>query len=239
MALGIKDKCEGETYQSMMMSVVTLNELVTTLTDHVANLKLSLAEMHVKVNEIAKENSEITTSLKIAHWQIKDNAEVQKELKNSFASTRTEMEHTKASIGHLESKLTKEIAHVVTSVEKTYSRIDKMDKEVKVINGEEKDGYGKCARVCAGTTGRSTTNWINYSSDGLRYDVDIKHCGFTKTPTITTSLEGTSNHWTASGTSSIYNASPSGFTMYLRHTARSGAKSRKWNVEWIAVGSTC
>jgi len=227
----------------MMKSVVTLNELVTTLTNHVANLKLSLAEMHVKVDEIAKENSEITTSLKIAHWQIKDNAEIQKELKNSFASTRKEMEHTKASIGHLESQLTKEIAHVETSVEKTNSRIDKMDKEVKVISGEEKDGYGKCAKVCAGTTGRSTSNWVNHSSNGIRLGVDIKHCGFIKTPTITTSIEGSSSHWIATGTSSIYHASTSGFTIYLRGTEanpRGGrAKAWNWNVEWIAVGPTC
>jgi len=72
-------------------------------------------------------------------------------------------------------------------------------------------------------------------------DVNIGQCGYVSTPTITTTLEGYSNHWDVKGTSSIYNASKTKFRIYLnRRYLRVGhASSRKWNVEWIAVGHTC
>jgi len=120
-------KCGQDIYQSMTKSLVSLNELVTTLTDHVANLKISLAEMKVKVDQIAKENSEITTSSKIVHWQIKDNAERQIDLKKSLTSTRKELEHTKTVITNLGSK-----------IEKTSTRTELENTKTVIANLEKK-----------------------------------------------------------------------------------------------------
>jgi len=257
-------KCGQDIYQSMTKSLVSLNELVTTLTDHVANLKMSMAEMKVKVDRITEENSELTTSSKIVHWQIKDNAERQNDLKNSLNSTRTELEDTKTVIANLESKVEKTstrtelentktvianlqkkvdngIANVENSVVKTNSRIDMIPQEVTVVSGEEKDGYEKCLKVCAGTSTRSMSKWITNRVGWIYMDVDIKHCGFTRIPIITTSIEGSTDHWTARGTSSIYGLKSTSFRLHLNYGGITAerAKSYKWNIEWIAVGPTC
>jgi len=264
MAHETEGKCGQDIYQSMTNSLVSLNELVTTLTDHVANLKMSMAEMKVKVDRNTVENSELTTSSKIVHWQIKDNAERQNDLKNSLTSTRTELEDTKTVIANLESKIEKTstrtelentktvitnlekkvdkgIANVENSVVKTNSRIDMIHQEVTVVSGEEKVGYEKCVKVCAGTTTRSTSKWITNRVGWVYLDVDMKHCGFVRIPTITTSIEGSGNHWVARGTSSIYNAGTTTFRIHLNYggITKEKAKVYNWNVEWIAVGPTC
>jgi len=263
MAHETEGKCGQDISQLMMKSLVSLNELVTTLTDHVANLKMSMAEMKVKVDRITKENSDLTTSSKIVHWQIKDNAERQNDLKNSLTSTRTELEdtktvlanleskmenttqteleNTKAVIANLEKKVDNGIANVENSVVKTNSRIDMIPQEVTVVSGEEKDGYEKCLKVCAGTTPRSMSKWITHNVGWVSLEVDMKHCGFVRIPTITTSIEGSGNHWVARGTSSIYNARTTAFKIHLNYggITKEKANSYKWNVDWIAVGPTC
>ena len=115
---------------------------------------------------------------------------------------------------------------------------------VTVLNGEEDNGDPKCAKVCSGTTGRTTTDWTDYGgSTGIYKEVDISGCGFVKIPTVTTSIEGSSSHWEVTGTSAVYGTTTEIFTIYIganRPNTRKGfAAARKWNVEWIAVGFTC
>jgi len=192
-------KYEDLIYQSMK-SIVTLDELVTTLSVQVASLTTSLSSMQVKVEQIEK--------------QIAGD----KKFKYDVASLRT-------SIANIDAK------------------VERVNKEVVVVSGEASNGHEKCVKVCAGTTGRDTTNWVDYSSRGVYSDVDMTSCGFVKVPTVTTSIEGTSSHWVLTGTSSVYHVQPSKFRIYLYDThsdPRGGvAKKRGWNVEWIAVGFTC
>jgi hypothetical protein len=47
-------------------------------------------------------------------------------------------------------------------------------------------------------------------------DVDTSSAGFTKTPTYVTSLGGTTRHWATTGGSSVYNATATGFRIYIR-----------------------
>jgi len=179
-------KYEDLIYQSMK-SIVTLDELVTTLSVQVASLTTSLSSMQVKVEQIEKQ--------------------------------------LRTSIANIDAK------------------VERVNKEVVVVSGEASNGHEKCVKVCAGTTGRDTTNWVDYSSRGVYSDVDMTSCGFVKVPTVTTSIEGTSSHWVLTGTSSVYHVQPSKFRIYLYDThsdPRGGvAKKRGWNVEWIAVGFTC
>jgi len=121
------------------------------------------------------------------------------------------------------------------------SNFQKLDDQVAVVSVEQGNNNGKCEKVCAGTTGRSNSIWHNYASSGIYMDVDISRCGYVRVPTITTAIEGTSSHWTARGTSSIYRATPNGFRIYIHQGGlRIGnAKTFKYNVEWIAVGHTC
>ena len=111
-----------------------------------------------------------------------------------------------------------------------------------VVSGEEDPSEERCATVCAGSSGRGDTNWVDTSSiSGIYTDVDISKCGFVKLPTVTTSLEGTTAHWKTTGSSEIYNVTTSTFRIYLVTSGGrgGGANERGWNVEWIAVGFTC
>jgi len=181
-------KYEDLIYQSMK-SIVTLDELVTTLSVQVASLTTSLSSMQVKVEQIEKQ--------------------------------------------------------LRTSITNIDAKVERVNKEVVVVSGEASNGHEKCVKVCAGTTGRDTTNWLDYSGrlNGVYLDVDMTSCGFVKVPTVTTSIEGTTHHWMVTGTSSVYNVQPSKFRIYLydaySNPRKGVAKKRGWNVEWIAVGFTC
>ena len=93
----------------------------------------------------------------------------------------------------------------------------------------------------------SPDDWKDYSNLGIYVDVDTSSCGFTKTPQYIVSLEGKSHHWCANGTTSIYNATPNGFRIYLRWTDDNGhygtynplrvtqAKQYNWYLKWTGV----
>jgi len=157
------------------------------------------------------------------------------EISKSLAEVKLNQERVKNSMDSLEKR--------VVQLEQTRAKIEDVKKEVVIVSGEQAAGNDKCMKVCAGSTGRTTTDWYDYSTNGLYYDVDISDCGFVTIPTVTTSVEGTSSHWDSLGASSIYNTSPTTFRIYLKNTytdPQGGvAENLKWNIEWIAVGYTC
>jgi len=208
-------------YQSMK-SIVSLDELVTTLSIQVARLTTSLSSMQVNVEQVEKRLEKVNE--RVTNESAKT-AKVTAALKSSGADLKHNVENLKTSIANINAK------------------VEKANKEVVVVSGETSNGHEKCVKVCAGTTGRDTTNWKDFSSMGVYLDVDITSCGFIKVPTVTTSIEGADHHWMLTGTSSIYNVQPSAFRIYLNSNLmdpRNGAaKRKKWNVEWIAVGFTC
>jgi len=209
-------KHEDEVYRDLVLSSI---QGVAALNEAVSNFVLQLAEMSTSLSEV-----------KLMQEQ-----------------TKTSLDSLEQKFLHLEqerfSAMEKEISDLTTSLALTNAKIDDTRDEVLIVSGEQAAGNEKCMKVCAGSTGRTTTDWTNYSSDGIYYDVDISDCGFKTVPTVTTAVEGSSNHWTTLGTSSIYNTSPSSFRIYLKSTLTNlqggAAESRKWNVEWIAVGYTC
>lgn len=73
-------------------------------------------------------------------------------------------------------------------------------RDVLIVSGEQAAVNEKCMKVCAGSTGWTTTDWTNYSSQDVYYDVDISDCGFKTIPTVTTAVEGSSSHWRSLGT---------------------------------------
>lgn len=116
--------------------------------------------------------------------------------------------------------------------------------DVLILNGEQPSSPNNCARVCSGTTGRTTTIWIDFHGEtGIYTDIDMSGCGFTKIPTVTTSIEGSGYHWQVTGTSAVYDTTPAKFRIYIGanrpNTRKQFATSKKWNVDWIAVGFTC
>ena len=113
------------------------------------------------------------------------------------------------------------------------------------MSGEEEAGEARCARVCAGTTGRGTTTWPDATSHGVKLTVDISRCGFVKVPTVTISVEGERYLWRATGLAGVYTTTTTSFLMWVRieglQYSPAGGKAEEWgwNVEWVAVGYIC
>jgi len=247
-----KDKYEDLIYSSMR-SIVSLDELVTELSVQVAKLTTSLSVIKLDGEKTRMELEH--TKAKISTLKEYDISMLEKKVEGlntalsmtteNFGDIREDVDHTKTKVEKLEENelptLKNAIDELVISVADTNAKVDEIDEEVALVSGEEEAGSSKCIKVCAGTTGRETTDWINYGSQGIYTDVDIGSCGFVKTPTVTTSLEGRSNHWTADGTSAVYSASPTGFRIYIHKSnlQEDVAKNDGYNVEWISVGYTC
>jgi hypothetical protein len=248
-----KDKYEDLIYTSMK-SIVSLDELVTQLSVQVSKLTTSLSAIKVEGGKIQKDLE--NTKARIAEVEDYRVRALEKKVeklttslelvKEKAGESQNDLDDTKSKMANLEKKvvagLQKRVDLLTTSVKETNAKVDTIDGEVTLVSGEDKAGASKCVKVCAGTTGRTKTSWANYSGNhGIYTDVDISSCGFIKTPTVTTSVEGSSSHWVVSGTASVYNTSPTKFRIYLykKNLRAKQAKSWKYNVEWIAVGHTC
>jgi hypothetical protein len=87
--------------------------------------------------------------------------------------------------------------------------------------------------------GMSTNQWVQYG-EGLYIDVDTSFAGFTATPYYITDLVGGSAHWTLTGGSCVYGASPTGFRIYIRQSNNStisptDAVTNGWRIQWIGI----
>ncbi|WP_024770401.1 T9SS type A sorting domain-containing protein [Aquimarina macrocephali] len=115
-----------------------------------------------------------------------------------------------------------------------------------VVQGQIKMGQGVT----------SPNDWVNYNTTGIYVDVNTTACAFKTTPHYLVTLESIGNkgfHWYISGTSSIYNATPTGFRIYLRWAdapsdlptvgslnfpnplRASTAKNREWVIRWTGI----
>jgi len=210
-------KQEGEIYRDLCLSSI---ESVAALNEAVSNFVLQLAQLRTSLSEVKRNQEQTEKSL------------------DSLEQKLIHLEQERIS------GIDERVTDLTTSLAVTNAKIDDAKDEVLIVSGEQAAGNEKCIKVCAGSTGRTTTDWVNYGgADGVYYDVDISDCGFQRIPTVTTAVEGSGSHWRSLGTSSIYNTSPSTFSIYLfneHKDPRGGvAEQLKWNVEWIAVGYTC
>lgn len=104
----------------------------------------------------------------------------------------------------------------------------------------------------------SPSDWQDYFSLGIFVDVNTSACGFTTTPHYLVTLESITNsgyHWYTGGTPAIYNATPTGFTVYLRwidHPTEAptiggllyanplrvaAANDRGWVIRWTGIST--
>ena len=153
----------------------------------------------------------------------------------------TDLEKLVAQQAEKISDLTEKLTEIKTAVQGLLENSVKT--EVSVVSGEEDLGDSSCVKVCAGSTGRNSTQWTDYWRDGVYTIVDISQCGFVKVPTITTDIEGYNNGYQWKTTSAIYTATTTSFKIQVRNESYNpqGGKAAEngWNVEWIAVGFTC
>ncbi|ADO70570.1 S8 family peptidase [Stigmatella aurantiaca] len=93
------------------------------------------------------------------------------------------------------------------------------------------------ASACTGQTPPGATAWQQYSTDGIYLDVNTGQCGFISTPVYFTSLGGLSGHWTTTGATSIYSATPAGFRVYVRAPGITPALANQegWHLNWQAA----
>lgn len=245
----VEAKYEELISQSKKASV-SLDEFFKTQSVQVARLTTSLSEMKADMKKIGEQNVELSTAL------VRLDERITKEIdtaSKAVHNTQSELKRTNTVIAKDVEKINKKLAETqdglgnmktainnlkISNVQMS-GIVDRVSKQVSVVSVEQSGGIGRCARVCAGTTGRNKSKWQNFYSYGIYIDVSIGHCGFVTVPTVTTSIEGNSFHWEATGTSAVYHVTTAGFKVYLKSRVRTDkAKRNKWNVEWIAVGYT-
>jgi len=230
---------------SSMQSVVALHEVVSNIGVQVSQLSTSLLDTRLSLQKtedlvrllakrIDDEEIERKKFIKYSKQEIEEVANLTSTEHLALAKRIDDEEiERKKSVKSLKHEI-EEVANLTLSLEVAIK-----EGEIMVVSGEQSTGVETCMKVCAGTTGRSTTTWTYYSSDGIYEDVDISDCGFTTIPTVTTSIEGSGSHWTVRGTSSIYHVTTKSFRIYLNSGNTNRADQKQWNVEWIAVGYTC
>ncbi len=100
---------------------------------------------------------------------------------------------------------------------------------------------GISMKVCSGSTTPGSTNWQAYvGNTGIYVDVDTSAGKFTSTPRYFTTFGGNSSHWGTTGVTSIYNATPTGFRVYVRWSDGSTltpaqANSFQWHINWLGI----
>lgn len=100
-------------------------------------------------------------------------------------------------------------------------------------------------RIVSGSTQPGNTNWVDYDPNGIYVDIDTSSARFTETPRYFASLGGDGYHWSTTGATSIYDASPTGFRIYVykdptffQENEEMGpeyANRHKWHINWLAV----
>ena len=94
-------------------------------------------------------------------------------------------------------------------------------------------------KICMGVTPPS--NWSSFYADTLTIRVDTSSCKFPRTPKYFTSVTGTLYHYIVTGHSSIYDAQPGRFDLYVRGGGASASdmlswsKQYRWTIQWIGV----
>jgi hypothetical protein len=103
-------------------------------------------------------------------------------------------------------------------------------------------------KIAAGSTTPGATNWqVHSTKEGppaIYLDVDTSAASFTTTPVYVTSIGGNGDHWRTTGGSSVYQATPRGFRVYIRWERKSEsttqvltpeiANDEKWHINWMA-----
>jgi len=90
---------------------------------------------------------------------------------------------------------------------------------------------------CTGSTVPFSTNWKQYIEDGIYVEIDTSKCGFKTTPQYISSMGGVSNFWLTEGSTQIYEASPTGFRVYIfkKGVTPVQANSLGWYMRWMTA----
>lgn len=96
-------------------------------------------------------------------------------------------------------------------------------------------------KIVSGSTETGATAWQQYPYNTVFVVVDTSAAGFTTTPLYITSLAGDHYHWETTGATSIYEATPKSFKVYVRWPDNplpltpEKANEYNWHINWLAV----
>lgn len=98
-------------------------------------------------------------------------------------------------------------------------------------------------RIASGRTTPGQTAWQPYPpGNGIFVDVDTTAARLTGTPVYITSIGGNSSHWATTGATSVYQATATGFRVYVRWAngnpltpANANQAGWQWHINWIAM----
>ncbi|CAB9501081.1 Peptidase inhibitor I9 [Seminavis robusta] len=96
-----------------------------------------------------------------------------------------------------------------------------------------------CRQLFTGITDPS--DWMPFMENGIMVTVDTSHCNFPpgSQPHYFTALDGSWEHWTTTGATSIYNATHNSFRVYIQGTDSVKATCQfavqhGWKLKWVA-----
>jgi hypothetical protein len=133
--------------------------------------------------------------------------------------------------------------HKITNLGTPTANNDAATKQYVDNYGGIKDVSGVQMKIVCGES--SSANWQNYADpDAVFTNVDTRVAGaavFTTAPMYFTSILCTSGCWRSNGAQAIYNASPTGFTVYVQDynpeiMDRILAQSWNWRIRWCGIG---
>jgi hypothetical protein len=97
-------------------------------------------------------------------------------------------------------------------------------------------------RIASGKTTPGSTAWQPYigATPGIYVDVNTSAGKFSAPPVYITSLGGNSGNWQTTGATSIYQATATGFRVYVRWANGAAltpatANSYQWHINWIGM----
>jgi len=95
-------------------------------------------------------------------------------------------------------------------------------------------------RIASGRTTPGSTAWQAYGANGIYVDVDTSAAKLAGNPVYLTSIGGTSNQWSTTGATSVYQSNATGFRIYVRYDGGSpvtpaDANGFQWHINWIAM----
>ena len=93
----------------------------------------------------------------------------------------------------------------------------------------------KSSKLCTGRAEPFTAR--KPEPDGVRFDIDMRDCGFKESPVLLTSLGGDEGHALTRGATSVYWEDNKGFTVFVQKPGITAEQAEKWgwHINWTAM----
>ncbi|MFT5778147.1 MAG: hypothetical protein ACI837_001103 [Crocinitomicaceae bacterium] len=109
------------------------------------------------------------------------------------------------------------------------------------LEGPVQENTGSRSYICSGNT-TPGIGWTVFSPTTITLSIVTNGCGYSSSARYFTSVQGSGSQYVLTGTTAIYAASPTGFTIYARHVDGSpltpaDATANGWYINWVSIGN--